>query len=64
MPRAVVRGLGHLAGLGFGAFFQRGFARQLDSSFVIDAEAFHPNVVADFRDVFGRLTRKSASSQM
>src|SRR5438270_13928712 len=51
-PRAVVHGLGHLAGLGFGALFQRGFARQLHSSFVIDADAFYPNDVADLRHVF------------
>src|SRR5213595_3412285 len=50
--RTVVRGLGHLTGLSFGAFFQRGFARELDSSFVIDADAFYPNDVADLRHVF------------
>src|SRR5437773_1377983 len=51
-PRAVVRGLRDLAGLGFGAFSQRGFARQLDPSFVIDADAFHPDHVANVCNVF------------
>src|SRR5438105_12619655 len=40
-----------LSGLRFGAFFERGFARKLDPAFVVDADAFDPDHVADFCDV-------------
>src|SRR5438105_14413929 len=40
-----------LSDLRFGAFFERGFARKLDPAFVVDADAFDPDHVADFCDV-------------
>src|SRR6266581_799107 len=40
-----------LSSLGFGAFFERGFARKLDPPFVVDADALDPDHVADFCDV-------------
>src|SRR3954469_19058840 len=37
---------------GFGAFLERGFAAQFHAAFVVDADAFDPNHLADFCDVF------------
>jgi hypothetical protein len=34
-------GLAGLAGFGGGAFFERGFAAQFHTAFVVDADAFH-----------------------
>src|SRR5438067_5310616 len=42
-----------LAGLLFGALFQRCFATELDASLVIDADAFYPDHVANVCNVFG-----------
>src|SRR5438477_2235477 len=44
-----------LARFRFGAFFQSGFARELYAAFVVDADAFDPNHVADVRHIFGAL---------
>ncbi len=40
------------AGFDFTALLQRRFARQLHSALVVDADAFHPDHLADLGDVF------------
>src|SRR5438045_9448864 len=44
-----------LARFRFGGFFQSGFARELYAAFVVDAEPFDLNHIADFRHIFGTL---------
>ena len=42
------------AGFDFTALFQRRFARQLHAALVVDADAFHPDHLADLGHVFRR----------
>src|SRR2546428_9352591 len=42
-----------LPSLCFGAFFQGGFAAEFDAAFVVDADAFYPDHVANVCNVFG-----------
>src|SRR5438477_2965269 len=41
-----------LAGFGFGAFFQRGLARKFYATLVVNTDAFDPDHVTNFRDIF------------
>src|SRR3954469_10387067 len=45
--------LRRLAGLGGGAFLERGFPAQFHAAFVVDTDALHPDHLADLGDVFG-----------
>jgi hypothetical protein len=47
--------LDRVSDLGFGALSQCGFAREFHAAFVVDPDAFHPNHLANFGDVFGAL---------
>src|SRR6476660_1585105 len=47
--------LGGLAGFGGGAFLERGFPAQFHAAFVVDADALHPDHLADLGDVFGTI---------
>src|SRR4029077_7433531 len=46
---SILRGL---SGFFFGPLLERGFARKFYSAFVVDADAFYPDHVADFDNVF------------
>src|SRR5438874_4366175 len=49
---SVCLGRNRLAGLGFGAFFQRRFARKFYATLVVDTDTFHPDHVTNFRNIF------------
>src|SRR5260370_18885200 len=45
-------GRSRLAGLGFGALLERGFARKFYATLVVNTDAFDPDHVANFRNIF------------
>src|SRR5260370_30227541 len=49
---SVCLGENRLAGFGFGALFQRGFARKFYSALVVNTDAFDPDHVTNFRNIF------------
>src|SRR6266404_338193 len=49
---SVCLGRDRLAGLGFGALFQRRFARKFYATLVVNTDAFDPDHVTNFRDIF------------
>src|SRR4029077_21243008 len=52
---SVCLGRNRLAGLGFGAFFKRGFARKFYATLVVNTDAFDPDHVTNFRNIFRSL---------
>src|SRR4030095_13395790 len=57
-PLTTVSWLQRLACFFFSAFFQRRLARKLNAAFVVDADAFDPNHVADLDHILGALHPK------
>src|SRR4051812_37231543 len=46
-------GFGRLAGFGSSPFLERGSPTQFHAAFIVDADAFHPDHLADLGNVFG-----------